>query len=76
MKLYRQYLDAEGIATEQQLIADSGSLEELKREAQRLAALDGCIEYAWLSGSDSNPRHDFPYELSVNDAYRFVIRDW
>ena len=76
MKLYKQNIDDSGIASDPILVIESGTLEDLKREAQRLAALDGCIEYAWLIASDLNPEYQFPYELTVNDTYRFVIREW
>jgi hypothetical protein len=76
MKLYKQLIHDERIVQDPVLIIEEGMLEDLKREAQRLAALDGCIEYAWVTGKDSNPEFQFPYELTVNDTYRFIIREW
>lgn len=75
MKLYKQMLDEPVISNDLQLICESGSVDKLKKEACRLAALDGCIEFAWLTGTDSNPEFQFPHELTVNDSYRFIIRD-
>ena len=76
MKLYKQIIEDSGVSADPLLIAESESIDNLKKEAQKLAAIDGCIEYAWLSGSDSNPPYQFPYELTANDVYRFVIREW
>lgn len=76
MKLYKQIIEGCAASAEPLLIAESESIDDLRKEAQKLAAIDGCIEFAWLSGSDSNPPYQFPYELTVNDTYRFVIREW
>ena len=48
MKLYKQIIEDSGVSADPLLIAESESIDNLKKEAQKLAAIDGCIEYAWL----------------------------
>jgi hypothetical protein len=55
---------------------EADSFEVLRKEAERLAAIDGCLEYPWVSGNQSNPKFEFPKELFVNDLYKLIIRDW
>jgi hypothetical protein len=76
MKLYKQNILKDNALSEPMLIMESDSLSELKREAERLAHLDGLEEFMWISGTDTNPEIAFPHELSVNDEYIFSIRNW
>lgn len=62
--LYKQQLTS-GSPT---LIKESDSLDDLKREANRLATIDGCLEHLWDCPPDLKN-----YELFV--GYKFIIRD-
>ncbi len=76
MKLYKQFVLNDNALSDPVLIKESNSLSELKREAERLARIDGLEEFMWISGTDTNPEIAFPDELSVNDEYLFSIRNW
>jgi hypothetical protein len=76
MKLYKQFILNDNALSDPVLIKESNSHSKLKREAERLARLDGLQEFMWISGTDTNPEFAFPDELSVNDEYLFSIRIW
>jgi hypothetical protein len=76
MKLYKQYIQGANALSDPELIMESASLLELKREAERLARLDGLDEPMWLSGNDTNPEFAFPYELHVTNDWFYSIRSW
>jgi hypothetical protein len=50
---------------------ESDSLDALKTEATRLATDDGCLDHVWVFSDDLKN-----YEMSVDDKYKFIIREW
>lgn len=70
--LCKQQETSDGLA-ELTLIKESDSFDELKAEARRLAILDGCLpdNQLWVGSDDLKN-----YQLSVNNYYKFVIRNW
>lgn len=75
LRLYRHTVNQE-LGDTLELVCSSNNLESLQRQAEALAKQLGCYEFSWLSGSDSNPFTQFPWELEVEEICTFVIRDW
>lgn len=71
-KLYKQQEIFDG-PVELTLIKEDDSFAQLKVEARRRAILDGCLpsNQHWVVSDDSKN-----CQLSVNNQYTFVLRDW
>jgi len=72
-KLYKQQGASSTSAGELDLIMESDSLNDLKSEARRLAMLDGCLPSDQFWMCSEGPRY---HELTVDDRYKFIIREW
>lgn len=73
MKLYKQeIIKSDTTKTELVLISEGASMEELKRKAERLARLDGFIEFIWEFGDN----RDEYTQMNVGEKYLFIIRAW
>ena len=55
-------------------IKESDSLDDLKREAEKLAKDDGCSDYSWGHFIELGVRKS--YEMFVDNKYKFIIREW
>jgi hypothetical protein len=55
-------------------ILESDNLDNLKREAEKLARNDGCSDHSW--GHFIEPGVQKSYEMVVDNKYKFIIREW
>lgn len=76
MFLYKQKVDEQGSIGSPERLMQSDSLDELKAEAERIAADSGCLHISWMWAEDSNPPMKFPLELEVNETCLLLIRQW
>ncbi len=73
--LYRTS-EEDGVAGTMKPMLHNVSQATLKTEARRRALSEGFRDLSWLSGTDSNPKMEFPLELWADHKCLFVIRSW
>jgi hypothetical protein len=76
MYLYKQLIIAGKSATDLDLLGEYASAEEAKNAARNIAIKDQCADIAWGSPYDDSGNPQEPYELTVNDEYRLIVRSW
>lgn len=76
MKLYLETME-NGQSIRFEIILTSDDFEELKTAANKhFKKINPDEDAEWITGNDSNPKMNFPWELEISENQRLIIREW